>query len=152
MSEEAYVLYKKDGPVVTITLNRPKKLNAITVERSHEVMAAFRRFNADPEAYIAVFNGNGRSFCSGRDLTAQADSGRSPTEGVDSEVTTYGIPPVDKLIITSCRGHAIGAGGYMAMSGDIRVVSDTFRFALAEVPTAVLGPYWIQAAENLPRT
>jgi len=152
MNDKPYVLYEKTGRVVTITLNRPEKLNAITVDRHHEVMAAFRRFDADPEADLAVLKGAGRAFCAGRDITAQAESGVSPTEGTDVETGPYGIPHIDKPIITSCRGHAIGAGGYMAMSGDIRVVSDTFRFALAEVPTAVLGPYWIGEAENLPRT
>jgi len=55
------------------------------------------------------------------------------------------------MVITSCRGHAIGVGGYMAMYGDVRVVSETFNFALMELPTAMLGPYWIGQEETLPR-
>ncbi len=152
MTDQPYVTYDKAGHVVTITLNRPEKLNATTIDRHHELMDAFRRFESEPGARLAVLRGAGRSFCAGRDLTAQAESGRSPTEGVADDVGPYGIPQIDKLLVTSCRGHAIGAGGYFALSGDVRVVSDTFRFSLAEVPTAVLGPYWIGEAENLPRT
>jgi enoyl-CoA hydratase/carnithine racemase len=151
MSKEPLVLYRKDGPVATVTLNRPEKLNAVTAELHHQLNAALRTFNADPETYIVVLNANGRSFCAGRDIAAQAESDRPVTEHVDPETTQFGVIPVDKLIVTSCRGHAIGVGGYMAMYGDIRVVSDTFHFALTELPTAMLGPYWLGQAEGLPR-
>ena len=151
MNQEPLVLYHKNGPVVTVTLNRPEKLNAITAEFHHQLNAALRLFNTDPETYIVVLNANGRSFCAGRDITAQAKSDQPVTAHVDPETTQFGVIPVEKLIVTSCRGHAIGVGGYMAMYGDIRVVSDTFHFALTELPTAMLGPYWMGHVEGLPR-
>jgi enoyl-CoA hydratase/carnithine racemase len=149
MSKEPLVLYHKNGPVVTVTLNRPEKLNAITHEFHHQLNDALRKFNADPETYIVVLNANGRAFCAGRDIAAQAQSSSAVTHGLDPETTQFGVIPVEKLIITSCRGHAIGVGGYMAMYGDIRVVSDTFNFALMELPTAMLGPYWLGQVETL---
>ncbi|MGB9382475.1 enoyl-CoA hydratase/isomerase family protein [Candidatus Binatus sp.] len=151
MSKEPLVLYNKNGPVVTVTLNRPEKLNAITHEFHHQLNAALRKFNDDPETYIVVLNANGRAFCAGRDIAAQAQSSSPVTHGLDPETTQFGVIPVEKLVITSCRGHAIGVGGYMAMYGDVRVVSETFNFALMELPTAMLGPYWIGQEETLPR-
>lgn len=152
MSEDAsdYVLFEVDGPVARITLNRPERLNAITLPRSRVLNAAIRRFDQDPDLRVAVISGKGRSFHAGRDIKDQAVSGESPTEGVDEDITNYGIPPTDKIIVTSARGHAIGAGGYLLMAGDIRIVSRTIKYGLLEVPTAVLGPYWLSAAERLP--
>jgi enoyl-CoA hydratase/carnithine racemase len=150
--ESQHVTYERDGAVVYITLNRSEKLNAITMAMHHAVMAAFRRFEADDDVYIAVLRGVGRAFCAGRDLSESVESGKSPTRGVDAAVTGYGIPPVSKLIVTSGRGPAIGVGGYMLMAGDIRVASDNVQFALTEVPMGVLGAYWIQQCEMLPPT
>ena len=45
MSKEPLVLYRKDGPVATVTLNRPEKLNAITTEFHHQLNSAIRKFN-----------------------------------------------------------------------------------------------------------
>ena len=150
MSKEPLVLYRKDGPVATVTLNRPEKLNAITTEIHHLLNSAVRKFNDDPETYILVLNANGRAFCAGRDIAAQAQSSSPVTHDLDPDTTQFGVVAIDKLIITSCRGHAIGVGGYLAMYGDIRVVGDTFHFALTELPTAMLGPYWVGQAQGLP--
>ena len=84
-------------------------------------------------------NANGRAFCAGRDIAAQAQSNSPVTHGLDPETTQFGVIPVEKLVITSCRGHAIGVGGYMAMYGDVRVVSETFNFALMELPRRCWG-------------
>jgi enoyl-CoA hydratase/carnithine racemase len=150
--EHEFLLYKKHEHVVTVTLNRPEKLNAITRPFSNQMMDAFRRFEADPDARILVLTGAGRSFCAGRDITAWAEPRETQVEGLHSDATPYVIPATNKPVITSCRGHAIGVGGYLALAGDVRVVSDTFKFGLREVPTGVLGPYWIGAIENVPPT
>jgi 2-(1,2-epoxy-1,2-dihydrophenyl)acetyl-CoA isomerase len=152
VTERERITYEAQGAVAYITLNRPEKLNAITPAMHDALMAAFRCFESDDEAYIAVLRGAGRGFCAGRDLNAQARTGVSPTAHVDETVTGYGLPAISKFLITAARGPAIGVGGYMMMGGDIRVVSDTLHFALTEVPTAVLGPYWIQQSEMLPPT
>jgi enoyl-CoA hydratase/carnithine racemase len=150
--EPEFVQYEKLGQLVTITLNRPEKLNAITRPFSNQMVDAFRRFAADPDARLLLLRGAGRSFCAGRDINAWAEPGQSQTDGLHSDLGPYVIPPTDKPVITSCRGHAIGVGGYLAMAGDVRIVSETFKFGLREVPTGVLGPYWIGATENVPRT
>jgi enoyl-CoA hydratase/carnithine racemase len=148
---ESHISYVSSGPVATLTLNRPEKLNAMT-RRSHEdLVAAIRRFDADRDAYILVIRAEGTSFCAGRDIAEQAELGVSPTAGLDPTLTHTGLPHTDKVIVTAARGYALGAGGYFFLSGDVRIASRTLQFGLREVPTAVLGPYWIGAAENLPQ-
>lgn len=148
---ESHVGYVSSGPVATLTLNRPEKLNAMTRRSHDDLVAAFRRFDADPDAYILVVRAEGTSFCTGRDIAEQATLDISPTAGLDPTLTHLGLPHTDKIVITAARGYALGAGGYFLLSGDVRIVSRTLQFGLREVPTAVLGPYWIGALENLPQ-
>jgi enoyl-CoA hydratase/carnithine racemase len=150
-STQTFVTYETAGPVATLTLNRPAKLNAITRPFHDEFVDSIRRFDADPQLYILVIRAEGKSFCAGRDITEQAGHEKSPTEGLDATLTQIGLPRTDKVIITAARGYALGAGGYFFLAGDVRIASRTLRFGLREVPTAVLGPYWIGSSESLPR-
>jgi enoyl-CoA hydratase/carnithine racemase len=134
-----------------LTLNRPDKLNAITRPFHDEFVDTIRQFEGDPELYLLVIRAAGKSFCAGRDIAEQAGHKKSPTEGLDATLTQIGLPRTDKVIITAARGYALGAGGYFFLAGDVRIASSTLRFGLREVPTAVLGPYWIGSSENLPR-
>ena len=69
MTEERRTVdYERIGPIVTIAMNRPEKLNAVSDEMVRQLMEAFRRFDADPDAYVAIFCGRGRAFCSGADV------------------------------------------------------------------------------------
>jgi enoyl-CoA hydratase/carnithine racemase len=117
-----------------------------------ELVDAFREFDADPKARVAVLRGEGVSFCAGRDITLQSESGASPTAHVDVNVINqYGLPPTNKLTVASARGHAYGAGGYYLLGCDVRIATKGLVFALTEVPTGVLGPYWLQLSEHIPR-
>ena len=64
------ILYAVDGPIATITLNRPEHLNTIVPPMPDEVQAAVGRATQDPEVKVIVLRGAGRSFCAGYDLTA----------------------------------------------------------------------------------
>ena len=64
----ALVNYERDGQVVTITLNRPEKLNAFSDELVGVLSDALYRFDTDDEAQIAILCGNGRAFSSGADV------------------------------------------------------------------------------------
>jgi enoyl-CoA hydratase/carnithine racemase len=150
--EQHHVLYERSGAVAYITLNRPEKLNDVTKAMHGQVVASLRRFEADDDARLAVLSGAGRAFSAGRDLNEQVETGRSPTDRVDASITGYGVPALSKPLVTSGRGPAIGVGGYMLMAGDVRIASTTLHFALTEVPTGVLGPYWLQQCEMLPPT
>ncbi|MEI6545988.1 MAG: enoyl-CoA hydratase/isomerase family protein, partial [Burkholderiales bacterium] len=61
------VLYRREGPIVQLTLNRPDKLNAFSDELVVALIAALRRFDSDEDALVAVLSGAGRAFSSGAD-------------------------------------------------------------------------------------
>src|ERR1700722_18594070 len=67
-AERQYVDYECQDQIATIALNRPEKLNAVSDEVVRQLMVAFRRFDADADAQIAILCGRGRAFCSGADV------------------------------------------------------------------------------------
>ena len=66
--ERQYVDYEQVDNIVTIAMNRPEKLNAVSDEVVRQLIAAMRRFDADPTAHVAILCGRGRAFCSGADV------------------------------------------------------------------------------------
>ncbi|MBN9591286.1 MAG: enoyl-CoA hydratase/isomerase family protein, partial [Alphaproteobacteria bacterium] len=68
------ILYETDGPVLTITLNRPDKLNAYTAVMGAELEDAFTRADADDAIRAIIVTGAGRGFCAGVDISAGANA------------------------------------------------------------------------------
>jgi enoyl-CoA hydratase/carnithine racemase len=66
--ERQYVVYECHDHIATIALDRPEKLNAVSDEVVRQLVAAFHRFDADSDAYVAILCGRGRAFCSGTDV------------------------------------------------------------------------------------
>ena len=62
------VLYEQDGHIVTITYNRPERLNAINGAMRQGLNAAWTTFLEDPDAWVAILTGSGRAFCAGADV------------------------------------------------------------------------------------
>jgi enoyl-CoA hydratase/carnithine racemase len=62
------VHYEQDGHVVTITYNRPERMNAINGQMRDELNAAWLRFRNDEDAWVAILTGAGRAFCAGADI------------------------------------------------------------------------------------
>ena len=77
--ERTYVDYECHDHIATIALNRPEKLNAVSDEVVHQLMAAFRRFDADADARVAILCGRGRAFCSGADVLQRQLRSADPT-------------------------------------------------------------------------
>ena len=71
----AAVLYERRGRLVVITLNRPERLNALDHGIVADLAEAWRRYEADDDAWIAILTGAGRSFCSGRDIKDRRERG-----------------------------------------------------------------------------
>src|SRR4029077_20831265 len=70
MPEYEEIIYDVDGPVLTITLNRPDKLNAFTFTMMNEVIDAFDHADTDDDIRAVIVTGAGRGFCAGADLTS----------------------------------------------------------------------------------
>lgn len=118
-----------DGPVTTITLNRPAVLNAITMAMHHELEAAFDAFAADASQFICVVTGAGeKAFCAGSDLKAPLDRGY-PAHGYAGLIERFDLW---KPVIAAVNGLALGGGFEVALACDIIIASETASFGLPE--------------------
>jgi len=140
-----------EGPVATITLDRPAKHNAMTYAMRSDLRSLFRTYDSDPQIRVIVLTASGPSFCAGRDIREQVETNRAAADGLDDDITQFGLPPTRKVVVTAARGNALGLGAYLFLAGDIRIAGSSVRFSFPEVPTGVLGPYWLESTEHLSR-
>ena len=129
----ADVLYDVADGIATITINRPDKLNAVNESAKRGLFAAWRRFEDDPAAQVAILTAAGdRAFCVGRDLSEPAEGNfrieSFPVIGVSIDVT--------KPTIAAVNGFALGGGFLFAQMCDLCVAADTATFS---IPEAKLG-------------
>lgn len=119
------------GNVLTITINRPEKRNAVDKATAEAIGVAVDTLDKDDRLRVAVLTGAGGTFCAGMDLQAFARGERPVTEerGFAGICT---LPP-RKPIIAAVEGHALGGGLELAMACDVIVAGADVRFGLPEV-------------------
>lgn len=147
------ILYDLNGPILTITLNRPDKLNAMTVELLHELHAAFEQAATDPQVRVIVLTGAGRGFCAGADLAAAASLRDANTDFSYSHMleSTYHpliltMTSLPKPIIAAINGVAAGAGMSLALACDLRIITESASFIQAFIKIALVpdsGSTWL---------
>jgi enoyl-CoA hydratase/carnithine racemase len=126
------IRYELDGPVLTIRLHRPDRLNAFTGEMAEELIDAFGQANADDAVRAIVMTGEGRGFCAGADLQRggstfdyeAAGAGHRDRGGRVSLAIYESLKPV----IVAFNGPAVGVGVTMTLPADIRLASTTAKF------------------------
>ncbi|MER5615041.1 crotonase/enoyl-CoA hydratase family protein [Streptomyces sp. NPDC002215] len=130
MSEETAVRIERDGPVFTVILHRPEVRNAVDGPTARQLADAFREFEADPDAAVAVLWGEGGMFCSGADL-----KGIGTERG--NKVLAEGDGPMGptrmhlgKPVIAAVSGHAVAGGLELALWCDLRVAEDDAVFGV----------------------
>lgn len=127
-----FIEVAREGPVTTVTLNRPEVMNAINGRMHHELQAAFDAFAADPEQFICVVTGAGeRAFCAGSDLKAAAagDRGGYPRNGYAGLIERFDLA---KPVIAAVNGLALGGGFEIVLACDIVLAAETASFGLPE--------------------
>lgn len=143
----AEVETSRDGGVLTITLNRPEVLNALTGALHAQLREALTAAN-DPEVRAVVITGAGRGFCVGQDLTEF----RGETSVRDSLRTSYhpnvlAIRSLEKPVIAAVNGPAAGAGLSLACACDLRIASDAASFVPAFIGIGLIpdagGSYFL---------
>jgi len=124
------VRIERRGPVFTVILSRPERRNAVDREAARALADAFREFDRDPEAAVAVLFGEGGNFCAGADLKGVA-------EGRGNEARPEGDGPLgpsrmllSKPCIAAVAGWAVAGGFELALWCDLRVVEESARFGV----------------------
>jgi len=126
------VTYELDGPVAVITLSRPERRNAVDRPTAHALYEAFKRFDADADASVAVFSGTDDAFCAGADLKALASgaAGNRVAEGGDFGPMGPTRLELSKPVIAAIEGWAVAGGLEMALWADMRVVGQGAVFGV----------------------
>lgn len=141
----ANILTEKKGGVLTITINRPDKLNALNRETIQELNAALNDAQDDQEVRCIILTGSGqKAFVAGADISEFAhftpDEGRKLSQ--DGQVKLFDkIENLRKPVIAAVNGFALGGGLELAMSCHIRIASDNAKMGLPEVSLGVIPGY-----------
>jgi enoyl-CoA hydratase/carnithine racemase len=131
--EYTEITYEVDDRVLTITLDRPDRLNAFTYRMHEELLDAFDRVDADDDVRVVVVTGRGRGFCAGADLgegggtfdSSDTPAGQHRDEG---GLVALRIFQCTKPVIAAVNGPAVGVGVTMTLPMDIRLASESARF------------------------
>lgn len=115
------VLYRAEGKVARITLNRPEALNAFSLELVAELDAISQLVANDREVRVVVLAGAGRAFSAGIDLKAHSRGEIDDPYLIQWERFLNRLETMDKIVICLCHGYFIGGGMQLALACDIRV-------------------------------
>ncbi len=154
MPDYTELLYEVSDGVATITLNRPERLNAITIPMLASLSRALRDSDLDSEVRVIVLTGAGRGFCAGldvKDVAAGAGIGSDGAGLATARFDLAGSPPVvlhttDKPVLCALNGGAAGYGMDLALGCDIRIASSEAKLAAVFTKRGILpesGGSWL---------
>jgi enoyl-CoA hydratase/carnithine racemase len=125
------IRYEVRDSVLTITLDRPERLNAFTARMADELLDAFDRSDADDEVRVVVLTGAGRGFCAGADLSGGGTTFDYPEGAAHRDkggTVSMRVFESMKPVLVAFNGPAVGVGITMMLPADVRLASTDARF------------------------
>jgi 2-(1,2-epoxy-1,2-dihydrophenyl)acetyl-CoA isomerase len=142
------LLEAKDGRIVTLTLNRPERLNALSAEMGQMLYEAVVRLDKDADVGCVIITGAGRGFCAGGDVKNMAER-KTPNreERMASLKQSHRVPLAirssSKVFISAINGPATGAGLGIATVCDLRIAAKSARFGAAFANVGLAGDWGV---------
>ena len=138
MTDYETILTSVDGRVATITLNRPKALNALNQTVMEEVVDALAGFDADAGIGAVVVTGSEKAFAAGADITQMKDQTWPDIKLKRFYALWEQVNTIQTPIISAVTGYALGGGCELAMMGDIILASEKAKFGQPEITLGVI--------------
>ncbi len=138
MSSYETILVDRDERVGTITLNRPKALNALNSQVMAEVTTAAAEFDGDSGIGAIVITGNEKAFAAGADIKEMSELSFGDVFGQDLFAPWAKLAAVRTPLIAAVAGYALGGGCELAMMCDLLIAADTAKFGQPEIKLGVL--------------
>ena len=125
------LILEREGTTAVVTLNRPERRNALSLEMLGELTACFRSIGEDTEARVVILRANGAAFCAGHDLSEMVGRNEAFYRGLFEACTTLmeTLQSIAQPVIAQVHGLATAAGCQLVASCDLTVASADARFA-----------------------
>lgn len=131
------LLSRREGSILVLTLNRPDRLNAVSLPMYQRLLEELRAASDEKDVRCVVITGQGRAFCVGADLKSHGDG---PPSGEDRKAYVRTAQRVNRFIqmgsvpvVAAVNGHAIGGGLEVALSADFMVVAEEAKLRFPEI-------------------
>lgn len=138
MTEYETILVERAGRVATITLNRPKALNALNTTLMNELVTAAEELDSDPGIGAIVITGSDKAFAAGADIKEMAPKTYMEVYAEDLFSAWDRLSAVRTPIIAGVAGYALGGGCELAMLCDVLIAADTAVFGQPEITLGVI--------------
>jgi enoyl-CoA hydratase len=135
------LLYEKADGIGTVTINRPKALNAANSEVNTELYRVFEEIEADPEVRVVILTGSGdKAFMAGADIVEMSslDAMGSAAFALTARKAVDRVYSLSKPVIAAISGFALGGGCELAIACDLRIASETARFGQPEITVGII--------------
>ena len=134
-----HVLYRKEGRIAFVTINRPERMNAVSLATNAEMFDIWTDFLEDEEVWVAIITGAGdKAFCAGSDIkemVERAPGAKRVSKASHSPFQEGGMAhrEIWKPIIAAVNGYCLGGGLEIAMACDIIIASENASFGVPEI-------------------
>jgi enoyl-CoA hydratase/carnithine racemase len=141
MSDFETLIYEKEGPLALVTLNRPRSLNAFSIQMRDDLFEVLNAIRDDDEVRVALFKGAGKkAFCAGADLS-EFLTAPPPVAArqIRFDRDVWGLfLSIPQPLIAVLHGYVLGSGIEMALCCDLRITADDAQFGLPEVELGII--------------